>query len=49
MSIVQDPDLIHKIPLEDVRNVCIIAHIGKKEKEGKYKRRKLIILQESVS
>jgi translation elongation factor EF-1alpha len=27
VSIVQHPDLIHRIPLEDVRNFCIIAHI----------------------
>ncbi|KAG7337311.1 elongation factor Tu GTP binding domain containing protein [Nitzschia inconspicua] len=27
VSILQDPDLIHKIPLQDVRNFCIIAHI----------------------
>jgi peptide subunit release factor RF-3 len=27
VSIVQNPELIHKIPLEDVRSFCIIAHI----------------------
>jgi translation elongation factor EF-G len=27
VSIVQNPELIYKIPLEDVRNFCIIAHI----------------------